>query len=159
MAVQPEIYQMYNNKETLIQERTELIKQLQSIEEMLVNLQNQCSHKLVLAFEDNGPHKIGKIIRCSCPICGKKENIYLGNENENCAFKDSKLINLSKIPIDDFNEHFPSIIEHILINYDFCCCDGITEKNIAKAIITLVETRKEEDPKIKKLIPNKQKDD
>ena len=151
---------IYNKRMQINKERKELKKQLQATEDRLVNLQNQCSHKLVLVFDDHMPHKIGRIIECFCPACGKREDIYPTHEFEKSSFKNSKLIDLTKFPMSTFNEHFFSIIEHIFSDYDFCYGDDVSENEIAESILSLVETEKkaETQPKLKKLIPNERQD-
>ena len=151
---------IYNERMQISNEKKKLKKQLQATEDRLVNLQNKCSHKLVLAFDDHMPHKIGKIIECFCPACGKREDIYPSHEIEKSSFKNSKLIDLTKFPMSTFNEHFFPILEHIFSNYDFCYGDDVSENEIAESIFSLVEMDKkvETQPKVKKLIPNERKD-
>ncbi len=153
--------EIYNARKEINKERKELKKQLQAAEDRLVNIQNQCSHKFVLAFDDHMPHKIGRIIECFCPACGKREDIYPSHEIEKSSFKNSKLIDLTKFPISTFNEYFFTIMEHIFSNYENCYSDDVSEKEIAESILSLVEAEKkvEGQPKIKKLIPNERKDD
>ena len=151
----------YNAIKEIIKEKKELKKQLQAADDRLVNIQNQCSHKLVLAFDDHMPHKIGRIIQCFCPACGKREDIYPSHEIEKSSFKNSKLIDLTKLPVSTIKRYLFTIMEHIFSNYENCYSDDVSEKEIAESILSLVEAEKkvEGQPKIKKLIPNKRKDD
>ena len=152
--------EFYNARNEINKERKELKKQLQATENNLANLQTECSHKIVLAFDDYMPHKIGRIIECFCPACGKREDIYPSHEIEKSSFKNSKLIDLTKLSISTFNEYFFNIMEHIFSNYEICYNDDISENEIAKTILSLVETEKksETQPKVKKLVPNERKD-
>ena len=72
--------EIYNARKEINKERKELKKQLQAAENYLTNLQTECSHKIVLAFNENMSHKIGRIIECFCPACGKREDIYPSHE-------------------------------------------------------------------------------
>lgn len=148
---------IYNERKTIHRKRKELVKQIQIVDNELVNLQTECSHKLVLAFEDHKPHKIGRIIDCICPSCGKEEKIFPSHEIEKSSFKDSKLIDLTKYPIYVFKDYYLMILEHIFKNYDLFYSDDISEKEISESILDIVEIdeKKDNQSKIKKYIINK----
>ena len=112
----------------------------------LANLQTQCIHDLVLEFDDHKPHKIGRIIKCYCPACGRiSENIYYGHEVDKSIFKNSKLIDLTKLPMNIFSDSFSFVLEYIFNNYDKYYSNDIDEKEIAESIIDLVEKEKNKD--------------
>ena len=142
--------EIYKERKEINKEKEKIKEKLQTTEDNLINLENQCSHKIVLAFDDHKPHKIGRIIECVCPACGKREKIYLTHEIEKSVFKNSKWIDLTKLPINTFDEY--SILEYIFSNYDFYYSDDVSENEIAESILSLVEIErnKEEQPKVKK---------
>lgn len=138
-------FQIYNERLQINNEKKELKRQLKIKETDLSSLRNQCSHKLILAFDNHQPHKIGKIIECFCPACEKRENIYDNHEIEKSAFTDSKIIDLTHFPKHIFNEQFSAILEYIFSNYDYCYSDDTSENEIAKAILDLVNVEEKED--------------
>ena len=150
---------IYNERVQINKEMKALKQQLKATEDRLLTLQKKCSHKIVLVFDDHLPHKIGRIIDCFCPACGKRENLYPNDDIKKTVFKNSKLIDLTKLPISTLNENFFSILEHIFGNYDFYYNDDVPENEIAESILGIVEKKEDEQQMIRKNIPNERKDD
>ena len=142
---------IYNERKQINKERKELKKQLQVTEDNLTNLQAECSHKIVLAFDDHMPHKIGRIIECFCPACGKRDDIYPSHEIEKSPFRNSKLIDLTKFPMSTFNEYLFSIIEHVFSNYENYYSDDVSEEEISESILGLVQSQEKSDSNYKGL--------
>ena len=111
----------------------------------MLNLQSQCCHKLILAFDDHRDYKVGRIIQCFCPACGKKEDIYLNPEIEESVFKNSKFIDLTIFPISIFYKRLSFISEYIFSNYEYFYNDNVSEKEIAKSILDLIKAREKEE--------------
>ena len=131
--------EVYRFKKKIILERNELKKKLEEMDYYFACLQSECSHSLVLAFEDHKPHKIGRIIHCFCPACGKKESIYPSHELEKSSFKDSRIVDLTKVPASTFYESYPTILDYIFEHYDRYYTNEISESEIAEDIIHFVE--------------------
>lgn len=113
------------------------------------NLQSECSHEIVLKFDDKMPHKVGKINNCYCPACGKLESIYGGYEISNTSFKNSKLIDLTRFKESVFTEHLLCILEHIFNNYEKFYNTDIKEDEIAESLLSLIETQNKSENKPK----------
>ena len=133
---------VYGKKKKIEEEKENLIKRLEANESALIDLQTNCSHQLALLFDDYIPHKVGRIIECFCPACGKKESIYPSIKIEKTCFKNSKLIDLTGYPTSFFDESYFLIIEHIFDNYDLFYSDQMPASEISKSIVNFVESKK-----------------
>lgn len=140
---------IYNERRKFIKTRIELEKKLENIIKNTNDLQNECSHNIVLELDDQKPHKVGKITTCFCPACGKSEDIYRGHKIENSSFKNSKLIDLTKISIYEFINNSLTIIEHIFNNYEKYYNKDIIESEIAESLLSLIETQNKSENKPK----------
>ena len=127
--------QVYGERLQIRAERKELNKKLETNANNLSNLQEECTHELVLAFDDHKLHKIGPIYNCFCPACGKIISIYQNHEIEKTDFKDSKIIDLTHLPISAFEGYFSSILEYIFNNYDYCYSDDASKEEITENLL------------------------
>lgn len=121
------------------------------MDDNLSNLKNKCNHSLVLIFDDHKPHKIGKIYHCFCPACSKFEHVYNKLRLENSSFKNSKIIDLSDIPMMNFNNYINQIIHYIFENYNYFY-NNCSNEEIANSILSIVKSKENinENPKILK---------
>ena len=131
--------EIYKERLEIEKKRIKLMSQLQTLKKNLENLQNECDHHLVLAYNDNTRHTIGPIYRYCCPTCGKRLDTYIGYKIEKSAFRNSKVIDLTSLPLDDFYNNFDWIINFIFTNYDYCYYNN-SENEVAKFIINHIKT-------------------
>lgn len=137
--------EIYRERLQMIIERRMLNKKLKKNKEDLLSLQKECSHDLVLVFDDHKPHKIGVIYRCFCPVCGKSKNIYGIREFDKSEFKDSKIMNLTSLSIDDFNNKFSESYEHILnyifSHYNYYYNENHSEDEMSRTLLSFIKQK------------------
>ena len=104
----------------------------------LLELHNNCSHDLILVFDDHNTHKVGRVLKCFCVACGKEENIYFGHEFKDSIFINSKKIDLTSIPMHNFDNHIALITRYIFDNYDKCDSHNFRNE-ISKKILKSME--------------------
>ncbi len=131
--------EIYYKRIQIMHKKQFLNEQINKLNNNLINLQKQCSHKLVLVFDNTVSPTIGKISQYFCPACGKTEYIHVNVGLNNSSFKDSKIINLSSLSKNCFNEHFYPILNYIFNNYDYFYLSDLSEEEATESILNMVE--------------------
>ena len=88
---------IYNERSQLETEKFDLLESLQQVDDSLLQLQNECDHKVVLEFSSHIPHKATNTIECLCTSCGKKENLWHNHDIQKSSFKNSRIIDLTNL--------------------------------------------------------------
>ena len=133
---------VYNERLRIENKKAFLISQVRDINTDLACLQYLCPHKFVLALDDHKPHKAGRIVKCVCPACGMRDNIFPNNELNKNIFHDSMIVDLTSLSSSVIEKQFSSILEHIFSNYDYYYGDEVTESDITDSIIDFIKTGK-----------------
>ena len=134
-----EIMKTYLKKLMIKDEIKKLNEEKINLINKLSELQEECSHELVIAYDDHTPHKIGQIIDYYCPLCGKKVVAYPTREIEKSEFKNSKIIDLTKYPMLMFYQLFDSINEYVINNYDYCNESDEFKNEIEESLLNSVK--------------------
>ena len=141
----------YQIKQELEEKKLRLAAQLESVNHEITRLQEQCSHNIVFRFDDGKLYRVGKIYLCYCPSCAKKENIYAFNELENTCFKNSKVIDLSELNIDNYSRIFEMIQEEVFEHPDYYYNEEIPVEQLSETICKMINYKIQEAKKTKKI--------
>ena len=101
-----------NLEKKLEEEKKKLI-----IEKM--HLQSKCPHTIVFVATDKKPHKIGPINTYVCPICEKIGRTYHNQDINKTPFSNSKIINLTSLNYNEYEEFFTIVKEIRFHNMKF----------------------------------------
>ena len=111
--------EIINLKNEIKELEKSLNDKINELKQRRLNLQNICKHNIVLKFDDKMPHKVGTIYTCTCPICDKVASFYLDRKIEESEFKNSKLIDLTKLDGEEACKLYNLIVNYILENYSY----------------------------------------
>ena len=108
---------IFEMKNTLLEIENNMQRSLDELKTRRIKLQEICNHQIVLKFDDKKPHKVGPIYTCVCPICDKVKKFY-ADKIEESEFKDSKVIDLTKLDFKESIKIYDKIVEYIMENYN-----------------------------------------
>ena len=149
MKTDTKIHQIKNELE---EKKLRLNSQLESVNHEINRLQEQCPHSIVFKFDDNEEiEKIGKIYLCYCPSCGKKENIYISHKLERTSFKNSRIIDLSELIIDNYNDTFEIIQNEIFDHAEYYYNENVPTKQLSETMTKVINLRIKEIKKTKRV--------
>lgn len=124
-----------NNLKRINEQELKLKKEIQSLAEERLNLQNKCPHTIIIQASNHKPHKLGRIETCFCPICEKIEKTYPSYDIEQTPFINSKIINLTRLNYEDYKYFFTTIKNEILSNYEYYYNEEINTDELTQSII------------------------
>ena len=111
-----------------------LEKERQKLIREKMNLQNKCPHTIVIAVSDKRAHKVGPIHTYQCPICEKIIHTHYPYDIDKKLFINSKIINLTNLNYEEYDDLFKSIINEILSNYNYYYNPDISSEELSETI-------------------------
>ena len=112
-----------------------LEKEKQKLIKEKINLQNKCKHTIVIKASDRRAHKVGPIYIYLCPICGKIGHTYPTQDISKTHFENSKIINITSLNYEEYENFFTMAKEEILSNYDYYFNPNIPAEELSESII------------------------
>ena len=96
-----------------------LEKNRQKIIREKLRLQNKGSHTIAINVSNKKTHKIGPINTYICPICDKIGHTYPSQDIAKTPFYNSKIIDLTEINYEEYENFFTMVKEEIIANYEY----------------------------------------
>ena len=132
---------IYNRAIFLQRERSRLQEQLTNVQRQLVVFNRQCEHELVFQLTDNHLHKIGVLITCFCPICGKKDAIHDGKPIMLTPFSKSKIIDLTKIQVANMDKALELIRDEVTHNLNYYYDENKESSELEENLYSVINSK------------------
>ena len=112
-----------------------LEKERQKLTREKMKLQNKCPHTIVIAASDKKAHKVGPIYTYQCPICEKIGHTYYPHDMSKTPFTGSKIIDLTYLKYEGYDNLLKNATNEILSNYDYYYNPDISLEELTDTII------------------------
>ena len=131
---------IFEMKNTLKEIENNMQKSIDELKMRIIKLQDMCTHQIVLKFDDKKPHKVGCIYTCVCPICDNVKKFY-ADKIEESEFKNSKIIDLTKLDFKEAVKIYDKIVEYIMENYNDFYESNIDSNLLRDAIYKFIDEK------------------
>lgn len=137
-------------KQELEEKKLRLNAQLESVNHEITRLQDQCTHKIVVKFAQED-EEIGEIHLYYCPSCGKKENTCIHYKLNKTCFKNSKLIDLTELKIDSYNNTLNMVQEEVFEHPEYYYNDETTTEQLSETMSKMIKFKNSKNNKVKRI--------